>query len=81
MINYIGKDKLYKDGRKYHSGIVLIGVEYGIDDYVVYKDEYIDKEHKAKIKYSERENRAYFDTKIDGRHYIDDFVNCYGMAM
>jgi len=73
--------KILKDGRKYYSGIILISVEYGIDDYVVYKDEYIDKEHKAKIKYSKRENRAYFDTKIDGRHYIDDFVNCYGIAM
>jgi hypothetical protein len=80
MISYIGKDKLYKDGYKYHSSIILIGIEYGINDFVVYKEEYIEKEHKAKIYYSKRENRPYFIAK-DGRHYIDDFVNCYGMAM
>ena len=38
MIEYIGKDKLYKDGRKYHSMIVLVGIEHGIDDYVIYKE-------------------------------------------
>lgn len=78
MISYVGKDKIYMDGMKYHSNIVLVGVQYDINDFVVYKERYGTKEHKAKIYYSKRENRAYFNAK-DGRHYVDNFMNVYGM--
>ena len=71
------KNKVWMDGMKYNSNIVVTGIDYNINDSVVY--EHNNKVHKAMIKYN-KAGRAYFDTKIDGRHYLDNFTNVYGIA-
>ena len=62
------------------GGIVIYDFEYGIDDYVIWANEYEGKPGKmrrSKIHYTTRSDRAYF--KNNGRReYLDDFMRIGG---
>lgn len=53
--------------------IIILDIEYGINDYVVFKYSNDKRKRKAKIKY-DNNRQSYYFTSCGNRYYFDEFI-------
>jgi hypothetical protein len=53
--------------------IIILDIEFGIDDYIIFKYSNDKRKRKAKIKY-DYNRQSYYFTSHGYRYYLDEFI-------
>jgi len=79
---YIGKPAIAVYAGSAYTGLEILAIEYGIDDYVVVRDwvnlytkegkKKVEEIHRYKIYYGNK--HTYFNYRNRCRYYLDDFM-------